>query len=787
MQDWSIVIFIQLCNQRVREARILSDFIYYPEQAVREKICQKLVASKGRKVLFVVDSFDQVNEQQMNGTVFQQLVDNELLPYATLIVLSRPMKSRRDKTLLGLVSKLGTDQHIKISGFNIDHYIASACSDELLAALKSYLSSHPLIYSQMCIPIHCVVIKDLFCLHWNHGDKGFSPNTLTELYTDLVRTLLLRYLSCDHEYSQREWVIEEFTDLPDKANEFFMALAQLAAKGIEEGKYAFDKPTDFGTLDLIQKVRKVYPESDKEFCSDKEYYCFLHLTLQEYLSAYYCSLQEKPTETLQTLLKQDHSQQGFPIRPDIPHSSILSHYRIDSSISKKDHCTVVLFAVGISKRKMFQALSESIETHINNTQVFPSLHLLYETQSHYLIRQIFSTLEAQASDSNQVGLLEVPHHNTLLDSFVAGYCIAHSNRLWLLDNEKFSESIHTFQEHFQAFSYGLNMSSDQCIGHIVVMKNVYDGISSLKLLHPHTQKLTELSIGIPEDSDEAYTDFPLFYPLLKTLKVKPSFPGSYLKTSEVNTSFSISFVSLLENLPFMRSLKMLCIELPMISEVADANLKQLMKCHTLQKIEIKCKASAVGYTGRSKGYRIPPFAISSELESLCVSCFALTSDPFTQEVISLKTLKLCSCEIPDNACVALICFLQSQHCVLETFELYDPHHLQYGIPDKLLEGIVGSSHTLRRCVFDRCSGSIVRHLVAGMKKSESQSRLEELTVICSSCSEYDYEYFNELIRVVNEHTTISLLRLNDYFEEFVRDHDIRSSLTVHTNCSYTSS
>ena len=42
LQDWSIVIFVQLCNQRVRE---VSDFIYYPEQAVREKICQKLVAS----------------------------------------------------------------------------------------------------------------------------------------------------------------------------------------------------------------------------------------------------------------------------------------------------------------------------------------------------------------------------------------------------------------------------------------------------------------------------------------------------------------------------------------------------------------------------------------------------------------------------------------------------------------------------------------------------------------------------------------------------------------------
>ena len=272
MQDWSIVIFVQLRNQRVREAKLLSDFIYYPEQAVREKICQKLVASKGRKVLFVVDSFDQVNEQQMDGTVFQQLVDNKLLPCATLMVLSRSMEWR-DKTLLGLVSKLETNQHIKITGFNTDQYIASAYSDDFLAALKSYLSSHPLIYSQMHIPVHCVGITDLISLHCNHGDKEFSPSTLTELYTDLVRTLLLRYLSNHHEYSQREWVIEEFTDLPKKARESFMALTQLAAKGIEQRKYMFDEPTGFETLGLMQRVSGVYLES--EFCSDKESHCFL--------------------------------------------------------------------------------------------------------------------------------------------------------------------------------------------------------------------------------------------------------------------------------------------------------------------------------------------------------------------------------------------------------------------------------------------------------------------------------------------------------------------------------
>lgn len=153
--------------------------IYYPEKVVRERICQDFYRTKGKGVLFVIDSFDQVNEQQMSGTVFQQLVDEKFLEYANLMVLSRPVKPelwRHDK-LMSLASKLGTNQQIEMSGFNVDHYFKSACSDELLAALKPlYLSnSHTLIYSQMSIPVHSAMVAGLFHLHWNNGDRNFFP------------------------------------------------------------------------------------------------------------------------------------------------------------------------------------------------------------------------------------------------------------------------------------------------------------------------------------------------------------------------------------------------------------------------------------------------------------------------------------------------------------------------------------------------------------------------------------------------------------------------------------
>ena len=249
---------------------------------------------------------------------------------------------------------------------------------------------------------------------------------------------------------------------------------------LEKRVYMFDKPTDFETLGLMQKVGGVYLESEKEFCSDKESYCFLHLTLQEYLAAYYCSLQEKPTETLQTLLTLDRSQQGYP-----PLHSILSYYRIDSITleeSKNNHCTVVLFAVGISESKMFQDLSDVIETY-DGTQVFSSLHLLYETQSSDLICRIFSTLKTPASDSDQFDLLKVPYHSDSLHSFVTGYCIAHSSRLWLLDNGLSNGNF--TQQQYEALSKGLNMSSDYSNGHIMVMNLHAHHIERLQSFFPH--------------------------------------------------------------------------------------------------------------------------------------------------------------------------------------------------------------------------------------------------------------------------------------------------------------
>ena len=345
LQDWSIVILINLCNQHVREARILSQFLFYPDPRVTTQICQDLENFKER-VLFIIDGLDQLNEQQLppKGSVYHQLLNKELLPSATLMIFSKVCcRPRYD----------AHDQHIQVSCFtneSLDNYIASAFSDDskLFSDFKSYLSSHPYIHNLMHIPAQCVMITDLYRLHRNHGDTEFSPNTLTELYTDLVRTLLLRYLSTHPEYSLMKLFIHELFDLPEKAKESFMALAHLAARGIEERKYVFDVPKDFETLGsefttinfetfgLMQKVDEVYSGMESS-----ESYCFLNLTLQEYLAAYYCSLQNTAERLQKMLLSEsplEHFLSYYCSTSDCPclHQIVVCHTRLLLSLSSPD-------------------------------------------------------------------------------------------------------------------------------------------------------------------------------------------------------------------------------------------------------------------------------------------------------------------------------------------------------------------------------------------------------------------------------------------------------------------
>ena len=213
LQHFSIVMVVYLRHPDVIHAKTIEDLIDHPRQEVKKAVCDHFIDECGSKVLIICEGYDEaMHEVMVKEHPIQKIINKAVLPHSTVLVTTRPVAI--DQLPCHFVSSV--DQHVEILGFTdkeIDVYVQSACRDQsdLLKNFRSYLSQHPFAASVMYIPLQCSVITELYASQWERGGKHFAPKTLTELYTALVQTLLLRYLS---ENTQSIPNIKTLSDLP---------------------------------------------------------------------------------------------------------------------------------------------------------------------------------------------------------------------------------------------------------------------------------------------------------------------------------------------------------------------------------------------------------------------------------------------------------------------------------------------------------------------------------------------------------------------------------------------
>ena len=109
------------------------------------------------------------------------------------------------------------EQHVEILGFtaeNIEEYISSMLHDDpaLLEDMKQYLELCPHIHSMMYIPLNCAIILEVY--RNSKEENSLVPKTMTELYSSLIRSLLLRYICDLPEYEGKVFRFKSLQDLP---------------------------------------------------------------------------------------------------------------------------------------------------------------------------------------------------------------------------------------------------------------------------------------------------------------------------------------------------------------------------------------------------------------------------------------------------------------------------------------------------------------------------------------------------------------------------------------------
>ena len=288
--EYSLVVLLKFQDKRVQDAKSVSDLFYHPHPKLQSEIVHDIVLSGGHKVLLILEGFDKAPASKRTmDSIFVRLFRGQELPKATVILTTRPSASAELRQLCDSENS----RRIEIVGFGkkeIDEYIQCAFSDEQSRSdFKAYLSLYPHIHSMMYVPLNSAIVTHVYESCKSRGN--IIPKTMTQLYSSLIRTLLLRCLKDKEEYKDTCTNINSFKDLPQPVYDQFCEICKIAYKGIvcAETELIFqDLPSDFDPLGLMQSCPELYVDRGASVS-----YNFLHLTIQEYLAAYHISQQSR--------------------------------------------------------------------------------------------------------------------------------------------------------------------------------------------------------------------------------------------------------------------------------------------------------------------------------------------------------------------------------------------------------------------------------------------------------------------------------------------------------------
>ena len=398
LQDHSLLLLLPLRDNNLKEAKTLSDLFYHPNSELQQAVVQEVTSNQGKGVAIWLEAWDELDHQpREKASVFLDLIHGEILPLATVFVTSRPWASEH----LRENCEHRITQHVEVltsAKDQIEHYIskAEAQPSSFAAKFTDYLSSNPVIRAAMYTPITAKMAAEVFT--WSQHTELPPPTTMTELFTAFTLKTLVDHLSTHPVHHKQQLKVTTFSDLPTDVYKQFQDLCRMAYEGILNRQQlvfsAAHLPTGFAPLGLMQEVPQLYTEGRASS------YHFIHLTLQEYLSAVHIS--QLPAHE-QTRLFQEHVNSG--------------HFKM-----------TMRFLAGCTKLA-------NIPPNITRDTQLNYFHFLFEA------KDISMTTRTLGSDEMVV---KSRYSWTPLDYYVTGHAISHSNCSWRLnfeyssiDDEKF--------------------------------------------------------------------------------------------------------------------------------------------------------------------------------------------------------------------------------------------------------------------------------------------------------------------------------------------------------------
>ncbi|TWW54590.1 Nucleotide-binding oligomerization domain-containing protein 2 [Takifugu flavidus] len=286
------------------------------------------------KLLFIFDGLDEsrfslgFNKHQVISDVTQvssvevllvNLIQGNLLPSALIWITSRPAAAYQ-------IPPSCVDRITEVRGFTDsqkEEYFRRRFSDEDLSKrIISHIKASRSLHIMCLIPVFCwitaIVLEDMM----TRDQRGELPQTLTDLYSHFLRVQIKRK---KQKYGGKQRP-EELTEA-DK--ELLLKLGRLAFEHLEKGNIMFYSE-DLERCGLDVSEVSVYSGVCTEIFKresvifQKSVYCFVHLSIQEFLAAVYMfhrytrkdTARNSHPETIQKVLNNLKEENSDGISPD---------------------------------------------------------------------------------------------------------------------------------------------------------------------------------------------------------------------------------------------------------------------------------------------------------------------------------------------------------------------------------------------------------------------------------------------------------------------------------------
>ncbi|XP_028443340.1 protein NLRC3-like [Perca flavescens] len=325
-QDISLVIPLSF-----RELNLIRDEQYSLLELLRvfHPTLQEVPAEQlaGSKLLFIFDGLDEsrlyldfnnneavsdVTQKSSVNVLLTNLIQGKLLPSALVWITSRPAAANQ-------IPPVCVDMVTEVRGFTDDQkeeYFRKRVSDEELSSrIISHIKTSSSLHIMCLIPVFCWITATVLDHMLTTDQRGELPKTLTDMYSHflLVQTKRkkLKYAE-GHETSPQE--------LTEADREVLLKLGRLAFEQLEKGNIMFYQEDlercglDVTEVSLYSGVcSEIFKRESVIF--QKTVYCFVHLSVQEFLAAVYLfhCYTNRNTQVLEDLLGEDYVSSSLDV------------------------------------------------------------------------------------------------------------------------------------------------------------------------------------------------------------------------------------------------------------------------------------------------------------------------------------------------------------------------------------------------------------------------------------------------------------------------------------------